>query len=178
MYLCREITKLKTKGAMKKVFLMMLLTVVAVGAAGQGTWSKKTIKADELRGEEGGTYLLYEDPSMGEIVIWNWDEFQFRLISLGGQFNVSRDGMVVNVGIYDDNDKLVEKFGMWLDREDNRANRFIRTRDAGYMNNPVGQKKKVKKIFKALQSGTGYVRFLCERYNELDFDLKVLPYKE
>ena len=82
------------------------------------------------------------------------------------------------VGIYDENNKLTEKFKMWLDRSDNKANRVVKTRNAGGMSNPVGQKGKVKKIFKALQSDKGYVRIVAERFHSTDFDIKIPPYKE
>ena len=65
-----------------------------------------------------------------------------------------------------------------LDREDNRANRFVKTRNAGGMFNPVGQKGKVKKIFKHLTSGKGYVRIVCPRYNNTDFDIKITQLSE
>ena len=82
------------------------------------------------------------------------------------------------VGIYDDGGQLKEKFKMWLDRVDNKGNCIVRTRDAGSMSNPVGQKGKVKKIFNALQSYGGYVRIIAERFQRTDFDLKIPPYKE
>ena len=65
---------------------------------------------------------------------------------------------------------------MWLDKEDNRANRFLRTRNAGTMANPVGQKGKVKKIFKALKTGSDLkVRIVAPRYNTTDFDITLIP---
>ena len=67
---------------------------------------------------------------------------------------------------------------MWLDRVDNNKDRIVRTRDAGGMSNPVGQKGKVKKIFKALQSDGGYVRIVAERFQSTDFDIKIPPFKE
>ena len=51
-------------------------------------------------------------------------------------------------------------------------------RDAGFMNNPVGQKKKVRKIFEALRSGVGYVRIVTPRYDNSDFDIKILDFRE
>ena len=82
------------------------------------------------------------------------------------------------VGIYDENDKLTDKFTMWLDRVDNKGNMIVRTRNAGGMANPVGQKGKVKKIFKALQSDTGYVRIVAQLFQSADFDINIPPYKE
>ena len=85
-------------------------------------------------------------------------------------------GVTVHVGIYDEHGKMTEKFDMWLDRENNRGNRFVRTRNAGTMSNPMGQKGKVKKIFKALQSGKGFVRIVGARFERGDYDLKILPF--
>jgi hypothetical protein len=67
---------------------------------------------------------------------------------------------------------------MWLDRSENKANRVVKTRNAGGMSNPVGQKGKVKKIFKALQSDKGYVRIVAERFQTTDFDMKIIPYSK
>lgn len=170
---------------MKKVFILFaMLTTLNVGA--QGVWEKTTIEADELKGQVGGEVMIYTVSQMGSFVCWGWDNYQFRLTSDEAQFNInagynqysgSYAGVSILVGIYDNNDKLIEKFNMWLDREDNVGNRFVRTRNAGTMSNPVGQKGKVKKIFKALQSNSGYVRIVTERFNTTDFDIKIKPYQ-
>jgi hypothetical protein len=73
---------------------------------------------------------------------------------------------------------MIEKFKLWLDKENNTRNQVLRTRNAGTMANPVGQKGKVKKIFKALLSGTGYVRIVAERFQTTDFDMKIIPYSK
>jgi hypothetical protein len=171
---------------MKKVLLSFVMLLAAVAASAQGTWEKTITEADELKGIEGGEAYIYTVPQMGSFVFWGFDKFQYRLVSDEAQFNtktvsgmsVYYTGLEAFVGIYDDNDKLIEKFKMWLDKEDNKANSFVRTRNAGGMSNPVGQKGKVKKIFKALQSGKGYVRIVCERFNRSDFDIKITPFKE
>ena len=72
----------------------------------------------------------------------------------------------------------IEKFKLWLDKESNTRNQVLRTRNAGTMANPVGQKGKVKKIFKTLLSGSGYVRIVAERYHPTDFDMKIMPYNQ
>ena len=163
--------------------LMLLSAVLTVSA--QGKWEKSVIEADELKGQEETVAYSYTQPGTGMFVVWGFETFQFRLISEERQFDIesgynqfagSYSGINVFVGLYNDNDKLIEKFTMWLDKEDNRANRFVKTRDAGGMSNPVGQKGKVKKIFKHLQSGKGYVRMVCARYNTTDFDLKIPPF--
>lgn len=167
---------------MKKVLLFFFMMCATMTAGAQGTWQKVINEADELRGQEAGEAIIYSIPQMGSFVVFGWDSCQFRLVSDETIFNTvvssGYTGQKILVGIYDDNNKLIEKFEMWLDLESNTGHRFIKTRNAGYMSNPVGQKKKVKKIFKALQSDSGYVRIIAERYNSTDFDIKITPYKE
>lgn len=167
---------------MKKLFFAMMMAVVAMTAAGQGRWTREMLEPDELKGIAGGEVISYEDPSMGMLVLWGFDTFQFRLGSTKTMFETERSnghsGLIAKVGIYDDNNRLTDKFDLWLDREENMAFRSVRTRNAGTMSNPVGQKGKVRKIFDALLSGHGYVRIVAPRYNSTDFDLKITPYTE
>ena len=165
----------------------MLMMSVSLTTTAQGEWEKTVIEGDPLKGTETTSVYIYTVPDMGSFVLWNWDTYQFRLVSDVSQFNIesgygryigSYSGIKIHVGIYDDNDKLLEKFDMWLDKESNRGNQFVKTRNAGGMSNPVGQKGKVKKIFKVLQGNNGYVRILTERYNSTDFDIKITPFKE
>ena len=164
-----------------------LLMAIAMSAQGEGLWQKHESKADELRGSSGGTYYSYIVPGLGGFMIYGFDTYQFFLISDSGQFNIetgynqfagSYAGINVLVGIYDGDGQLTEKFKMWLDRVDNKGNCIVRTRDTGGMMNPVGQKGKVKKILKALQSDSGYVRIIAERFQRTDFDLKIPPYRD
>ena len=120
-------------------------------------------------------------------MINDFDTYQYSLISEGVQFNIetgysqfagSYAGITVLVGIYDGDGHLTEKFSMWLDRVDNMGNYAVKTRNAGGMSNPVGQKSKVKKILKALRSDSGYVRIVAERFQRTDFDIKIPPYTE
>ena len=164
-----------------------LMMAIAMSAQGEGAWQKHESKADELKGSTGGTYYSYIVPGLGGFMIFGFDNYQYFLISDSGQFNFdagyrqfagSYAGVTVLVGIYDEEGQMKEKFKMWLDRVDNKGNCIVRTRDAGGMSNPVGQKGKVKKIFKALQSGRGYVRIIAERFQRTDFDLKIPPYRD
>lgn len=164
-----------------------LMMAIATSAQVEGVWEKHESKADELKGSSGGTYYSYIVPGMGGFMIYGFDTYQYSLISEGVQFNIetgysqfagSYAGVTVLVGIYDDDGQLKEKFKMWLDRVDNKGNCIVRTRDAGGMSNPVGQKGKVKKILKALRSDSGYVRIVAERFQRTDFDLKIPPYRD
>ena len=171
---------------MCKVLTIAIMMVLALSANAQGEWRTVELEGDPLKGTESGTAYIYEDPEIGSFVFWGFDKFQYRITVAEGQFNInagynryggSYAGLSVSVGLYDDNNKLKEMFKMWLDRESNSGNTFLKTRDSGVMNNPVGQKGKVKKIFNALKSGSGYVRIVAERYNTTDFDLKITPFK-
>lgn len=172
---------------MKKVIVLTLLLSVVLTVSAQGEWTKTFVEGDPLKGTETTTVYIYSVPEMGNLVLWDWNTFQFRLTSDNAQFNIqtvysqyvgNSYGVVAHIGIYDNNDQLLEKINLWLDRENNRGNQFVRTRNAGGMGNPVGQKGKVKKIFKALQSDKGYVRIVAERFNQSDFDIRIKPYKE
>ncbi len=127
------------------------MSMATMTAKAQGIWETTMNEVDELKGQKAGEVMIYTVPHMGSLVFWGWDKYQFRLTSDEAQFNIetgynqfagSYAGIRVMVGIYDDNDKMIEKFQMWLDREDNVGNRFVRTRDAGGMSNPVDRRKK------------------------------------
>lgn len=166
---------------------MMLLLLAVITASAQGVWEKTVTEADELKGEVASDVYVYRVEGLGSLILWGWDTYQFRLVSEEAQFNIdagyssytgSYAGVGIMVGIYDESGKMVDKFNMWLDRENNLANQVVRTRNAGTMSNPVGQKGKVKKIFKMLNGGKGYVRIVTERFQTTDFDMKIVPYKE
>lgn len=163
---------------MKKLLTTIALMLAALAVNAQGTWEKHVIEADELTNEEEGAAYIFTDPKMGAFVFWGFDTYQFRLTSDAGQFDIDSYGVEVIVGLYDGEGKLEEKFNMWLDYERSTANRYVRTRNAGGFNNPIGQKAKVKKIFAHLKSGEGYVRIVAPRYNKTNFDLKILPFDD
>ena len=154
---------------------------------GNAGWVITKQEADELKGNEAYNIYMYNQPGEGSFVFWGFEEYQFRIMSENGVFNYesgynqysgSYSGESITVGLYDDNDKLIEKFNMWLDRDKSKGGNFLNTRNAGGMSNPVGQKGKVKKIFKHLQGNSGYVRIVAARYNHADFDIKIPPVKE
>lgn len=169
---------------MKKVMNTMLMLLAVLTASAQGEWQKTMTEADELKGEKARTVYIFSQQGVGDFIVWDFNDYQFRLVSEElfnteagySRYTGSYAGQSILIGLYDDNSKLIEKFTLWLDKEDNKAGRFLRTRDRGTMNNPVGQKKKVKKMFTHLLSGSGYVRIVAERYNNTDFDLKITPF--
>lgn len=163
---------------MKKSFVLFVFVMASLCASAQG-WTATHFEGDELKGTAETTAYTYTEPGMGSLVIWDNEESLFRLASDNGIFNIitagNYVGMQIDVGLYDDNDELIEKFKMWLDEQRSSAGKVLQTRPGSSMFIPVGQKKKVKKIMKCLHGGTGYVRFLATRYDEVDFDLRVYP---
>ena len=153
----------------------------------RGGWQITRKDADELKGNAAYSSYIYSQPGMGYFAFWGFEEYQFCIISDNGIFNYesgynqytgSFSGESIIVGLYDGNDKLIEKFNMWLDRDESKGGTYLRTRNAGSMSNPVGQKGKVKKIFKHLQGKNGYVRIVATRYDRADFDIKIPPVKK
>lgn len=159
----------------------MALLFAGLTVSAQG-WEKIEHKADELTGTKAGCTYRYQFGEMGSFTVWDWSDPQFCINAKDRQFATQivdkYVGMKVLVGLYDEKGNLQEKFDMWLDKNKEYPNNVIGTRNAGVMSNPVGQNKKVKKIFKVLQSGSGYVRIVARRYNDSDFDIKITPYTE
>jgi len=171
---------------MKKLLLTFVFAfscTLGMMAQTEGKWHVSQVEPDELKGDPGGSRYVYEVENMGRFTVWDWDEYQFMLSSLHpfatehvSDMVASYDGELVLVGIYDENGKMTEKFKMWLDLVRDSGYKNLRTRNAGSMSNPVGQKKKVRKIFEALRSGVGYVRIVAPRYDNSDFDIKILAF--
>lgn len=172
---------------MKKVLSIVVMLMVAMTISAQGEWEVTDVKGDELKGTKDATVYTYSVDGVGSLVLWGFDNPLFRLVSSAAQFNIetgynrysgSYAGIKIRIGIYDDNNKLLESMDLWLDRSDNMGNYVVQTRPTKGMNGIVGQKKKVQKMFKALRADSGYVRIVASRYQTSDFDLKILPYKE
>lgn len=160
---------------MKKYIICLLLFFVSMSSIAQ-EWTTRKYEEDELKGTKGGTVYVYTEKGMGSFVVWDWNDPQIRLVSDGSIFNINSGGWLeIMVGFYDDNGKMKEKMNLWLCKEDGSGYGYARTVNKGMI--PPGQKKKVKKIFNALLGGAGYVRILAPRYNSIDFDLKITPYK-
>lgn len=164
---------------MKKVLFMIALLAAGLTAGAQGKWEKVEQAADELTGSKGGTRYWFAVEGMGHMTVWDWDDAQFCLASDGHPFATevagTYIGMKVLVGLYNEAGEMDEKFEMWLDKDRDYPGTVIRTRNAGTMSNPVGQKKRVNKIFSRLHSGKGYVRIVAARYNAGNFDIKIYP---
>ncbi len=161
---------------MKKILVIASLLLSGITASAQGTWRVSHREADPMKGQKERDVYIYDAEGIGSMVVWDWDKADFRLITQKGMFRtwVSSGTVFVPVkaGFYDENGNMKEMVTVQLLPEDNQMRKYIATADF-YM---LGRKD-LRKIFKHLKSGKGYVRFLVERYNETDFDLKVTPYK-
>jgi len=140
-------------------------------------WKITKMEADELKGTKGGNVCMYTETGIGSIIVWDWNDPQFRLVSHDGIFNINAGGWLeILVGFYKDDGTLIDKMSLWLSSEDGSSYNYARTISKGMI--PPGQKKKVNKIFKALQSDNGYVRIVAPRYNVVDFDIKIPSVKQ
>lgn len=167
---------------MKKILFVIVSLVISVSMFGQGKWSETKFEADEFKGTKEYTAYSFEN-EIGEFVYWSNKNGQYRLISFVGNFNYETGysqytghwcGITVKVGLFDENDKMVDKFDMWLECESGDGPvTTAQTFDKGGFWNPTGQGKKVKKIMKHLNEKKGYVRFFADLYNANDFDFKV-----
>ena len=164
---------------MKKLFAITLLLLTGLTASAQGTWSTGMNEADELKGEKGGPYYCYDLEGMGSFVLWDWEDWSFKILTEKGTFDVWYDKakirhyILFTMGLYTEEGKLVEKFDDALEAD------HIEMKSA-WMNKKwthyIYDRKKIKKMFRALKSGNGYVRIVCKRRGQPDFDLKITPY--
>lgn len=157
---------------MKKLLTTVALCLITMTASAQ--WKIDKADADELRGTPASTNLYYNSEEC--IFMYMQTSDMIAIMSKGKVFNVEHVGNYVGeeitVGLYDSNDTLLEKIVMWLDRQSSDY-RFIHTRNAGVMFNPVGQKKKIKKIIEHLSKTNGYIRLIVPTFNSTDIDVKI-----
>lgn len=160
---------------MKKLLTIVLLLVVGLTAGAQGTWRVLHREADPMKGQEAKDVYIFDAAGIGSVVVWDWNKADFRLITEKGMFRTwVSSGTVfvpVKVGFFDESGNMEKLVTIQLLPEDNHMRKYIATADY-YM---FGRKD-IKKIISRLKSGKGYVRFVAERYNEIDFDIKVTPY--
>lgn len=160
---------------MKKISLFLFLLVSTISNA--QVWSKQEFNADPLKGvSQAYTSYVYTDYSVGSFIFWSSEPNQYRLHCSEGIFN--RDcssgtcGVFASIGLYDEHDNLIEMFTSWLRCESGKMD-YLDTFRGSVMSTPIGQKRKCESIFRHIQHGKGYVRFVCPRYGRSDFDLKV-----
>ncbi len=177
------------------VFLLFGQTLNA-----QGKWSVVETVADELKGIKGGYHYKYSAEGMGEIEIYDLNDWQFRLGTYDGgfDFNEIKSGQVYNytmggglgtqtvtyakprfsniilMGRYDKNNKLKDKLELSMEVDHNQKCQNLSVNKTWFGYPQTG--RKVKKMIKAMYYGDGYVRIVAKRTGMPDFDLKITPY--
>ena len=162
---------------MKKLLAIALLLFNVMTASAQGTWSTGMNEADELKGLLGGPYYRYDVEGMGTFVLWDWEDWKFRIITDKGAFYTQTGSagqyVSISMGLYSPDGQLKEKFENAIEVDVNSRN--TATINKNWMYYP-SHRKKIKKMIHALKSGEGYIRIVCKRNNMQDFDLKVTKY--
>lgn len=161
---------------MKKLFFVLSLMIISLEMNAQ--WYKMHNDADELKGIKESESYMFLNKEIGSFIIRGLNTYWYGLQLYDGIFNVmyedGKRGCIALVGLYDDDNNLVNKFNMWLDANDDYT--FLYTRNMGTMLNPVGQKGKVKQILNKIKNGEGYIRIVVPKYPNGEFDL-VIPAK-
>ena len=134
-------------------------------------WSIDEHEADELRGSESYTSYCYDDENENSFVFWSNSDKNFRIITNSGVFDYKSSFagkihtrlMNVVVGIYDTQDKLIEKYETKIEVAD----------DIKMASKPWATKK-AKKILEYIKEQQGYIRILASIYgSNLPFEIKV-----
>ena len=101
---------------MKKLLTIVLLLVTGLTASAQGKWSTGTIEADDLKDEKGGVFYRYDLEGVGSIILRDWNDWEFKIITESGQFDSFEmndeisHGIFYTFGYYTDDNKLEFKF--------------------------------------------------------------------
>ncbi len=153
-----------------------LLLLAVLAASAQGKWTVSHREADPMKNQDERDVYIYTVKGIGNVVVWDWDKADFRLIAENGIFRcMYTRGMKIvpiKVGLYDENGKLEKVQTFELVVEDNTNSKWITTADR-YLEG----RKHIRRVMKRMKSGKGYVRFLGQLYNNQDFDIKVTPFQ-
>lgn len=161
---------------MKRLLTISLLFFAVLTVSAQGTWSTGVNKADELKGLLGGPYYRYDVEGIGAFVLWDWEDWTFRIITDKGNFDIqtSNSGSLpIVMELYTPDGELSEKLETTIAASYTNSTTAEVNKDWWYLHSP---KKKIKKMLHALKSGEGYVRIVCKRKDMKDFDLKITKY--
>ncbi len=164
---------------MKKLLTKALLLLITLTAdAQEGTWSTGMIEADELKGLVGGPYYRYDVEGVGGIIIRDWEDWYFTIFTDKGKFDVlsASNGnryIKISMGLYTPEGNLIERFENSIQADDTKRNSAWINKNWMYL---PGDRKKIKKMIRALKSGEGRVRIVCKRKDMQDFDLKITKY--
>lgn len=183
---------------MKKLFAIAILMLVSMATSAQGVWTTIETPADELKGEKGGTHYKYSVEGTGEIEIYAWNDWLFKITTNEGGFDYNEITMrkvynsdlsvrteplstprykcIVLIGLYDSNDNLKEKLELAMEVDQHQKCQNLTVNKSWFPYPQTG--RKVKKLFKAIREGKGYLRIVAKRKEMPDFDIKITPYQE
>ena len=183
---------------MRKLFSITIFVLAFITASAQGTWTTIETPADDLKGEKGGTHYKYSVEGLGEIEIYDWNDWLFRVTTYDGGFDFDeiKTKQVYNsdlsvrtvplstpkykcdvlMGLYDNNDALKEKLELEMEVDQNQKCQNLTINKNWYFYPQTG--RKVKKLFKAMREGKGYLRIVAKRKEMPDFDIKITQYQE
>lgn len=178
---------------MKKLLAIALMTMLTMSTSAQGTWSTIETPADELKGEKGGTHYKYSVEGVGEIELYDWNDWLFKITTYDGGFdyNEIKTRQVYNadlsirteplptprykcnvlIGLYDTNDALKEKLELAMEVDQHQKCQNLTVNKKWFAYPQTG--RKVKKLFKAMREGKGYLRIVAKRKEMPDFDIKI-----
>lgn len=163
---------------MKHLFILLILLLVMPASSNGQTlenhaWNVRSIPSDELKGTKADTMYIYVEEGMGYFAYQHNNKSEYAIkCDNGNLFDVHANpwsfpagSIDVNaiIGLYDNNDKLVDKLEDKL--------------DVGKVHNIASTRKKhkgiAKKIIDWIESGKGYVRIVAPRLGKSSFDIKV-----
>lgn len=158
---------------MKRFVSLLFMIALAVNMFAQDLEWKVTVhEADPMTNKKEYTSYSFTLPNVGSLIFWNNSKRDFRLVTQHGIFNYFVEGSLrksrVKVGLYDANNKLIDKFTITMYPEDD---------DPSILNsNLLGNR--AKKVLDYIRGGVGGVRFVAPIYGEADFDAEFPCYKE
>ena len=136
---------------MKKLIAIVLLLVSVLTASAQGKWSTGATEADELKGVLGGPYYRYDVEGMGAFILWDWEDWDFKIQTDNGTFDVLPDEekkshfILFTMGLYSLEDKLIMKFNDALEADHiDMKSAWMNKKWTHY----IYDRKKIKKMFK------------------------------
>lgn len=153
-------------------------TTAIVQVAQEGMWSTGMNEADELKGTKAGPYYRYDMEGMGSFILWNFDDWNFKIITEKGMFDVWHNNygnyyVKVIMGLYTLDGKLIEKFDNTIQADHTDGKSAWINKNWLYF---PSHRKKLRKMMRTLKSGDGYIRIVCPRKGMPDFDMKVTKY--
>lgn len=153
------------------LFLSFLMLSLTMSAQNMHIWSYSEVKADELKGTSAYTMYCFTDGNG----IFTFDDLKndkFSISTNEGIFStmISNSYLTVLFGLYDENDVLLEKINLDLERPIAMHNLLFAY---GGLSRKSSYKAKAVKILDYIKNGSGYVRIIASRYLDNDFEFKV-----